>query len=539
MNDDLSFRSGAEPSADSLDVRTRDRGTALPLVMVITIVLGALVVSISAYATTNLRYGHVTADRSDRLSAADAGMRYAIDQLKLRNAACIIDTTLTELPAADVDFNEATATVRCQRIAGAVEAIQAWAAVITGEGTPTGHLISTQGGNSQPKILGGPVYMSRVNSTAFDLGPVLEIENGSLYYYDGGACTSPVLKSAPNPPIPGQTILPSALRFTPDLIFGPICTRRPWTELFPSPAVAPALSAAEFPTRRGDLPIGAPSLPPGIEGGYELLGSGNNTCHVFHPGRYVTPPDSSSTGSYFRTGDYLFDLPDSNAVVEIRQGTATAGRPNPVTTKPATNEIPPNAHCATAQSNDPAPPNQFGATFYLAGSSRIQVLNQGSLEIHARQQERSFVSIHALCDPAQGWCTEAGPAPPSTLRSPASTDRNIVLTSSGNNRELVAHGMIYAPLAQMEFGNVTNTAVQKLYGGLVIARLILQSSASAQNFEIAVPTSPITSHIELTSTAVKNGETSIRAVVEYRPYEENIAQRIAVNSWRVCDTPDC
>jgi hypothetical protein len=38
---------------------------------------------------------------------------------------------------------------------------------------------------------------------------------------------------------------------------------------------------------------------------------------------------------------------------------------------------------------------------------------------------------------------------------------------------------------------------------------------------------------------VKNGETSIRALVEYRPYEKEIDDRIRVNSWRVCETSAC
>ena len=45
----------------------RDSGTALPLVLVLSVILAVLVTSISTYAATNLRYGVSTADRSDRL----------------------------------------------------------------------------------------------------------------------------------------------------------------------------------------------------------------------------------------------------------------------------------------------------------------------------------------------------------------------------------------------------------------------------------------------------------------------------------------
>lgn len=514
--------------------RVTDEGSALPLVLVLTVSLSLVVLAIASYVTTNLKYAQVTADRSDRLSAADAGMRYAIDQLKLRNAACIIDTVEAQLPRAEVDFNGANATITCQRISGSAEAIQAWAAVMTGVGVAPGqHLISTQGGNSQPKVLGGPVYMSRVTPQSFDLGPVLEIENGSLYYFDGGACTTAVSK----------TQLPASLVFSPDLIYGPICTKQPWTQLFKSPLVPAYVSTASFPERFGHLPISEPG------GSYEIQGN----CRVFHPGRYTTPPDLNAQDAYFLSGDYVFDLPDGNATIDIRQGTVTAGRINPVTTPANAAEIPPIGDCAVAQAADPGASPSLGqgdpngATWYLAGRTTIQILNQGSLEIHGRRQGNSFVSVQALCSPSAhpAWCESGATRPDgtplvSTLTAPAGTPTsNIAYTSSGNNRELVAHGIVYAPLAQMEFGNVSNNAVQKLLGGLVLSRLVLQSSASAMNFEIAVPTSPITAEILLTSTATKNGATSIRSVVEYRPYEGEIADRIRVNSWRVCETSTC
>jgi hypothetical protein len=116
---------------------------------------------------------------------------------------------------------------------------------------------------------------------------------------------------------------------------------------------------------------------------------------------------------------------------------------------------------------------------------------------------------------------------------------NLVLTQSGNNKEMVAHGLIYAPLAQMEFGNVSNTAIQKMLGGLVLSRAVLQSSTSATNFEISVGGNPIDADVMLTSTAVLNGRTTqIRAVVEYRPLNAT-GNRVKVSSWRVCAVAGC
>jgi hypothetical protein len=54
-----------------------------------------------------------------------------------------------------------------------------------------------------------------------------------------------------------------------------------------------------------------------------------------------------------------------------------------------------------------------------------------------------------------------------------------------------------------------------------------------------VPTSPITAEILLKSTAAKDGQTAVQAVVEYRPYEPNIDDRVRINSWRVCAQAVC
>jgi hypothetical protein len=43
----------------------------------------------------------------------------------------------------------------------------------------------------------------------------------------------------------------------------------------------------------------------------------------------------------------------------------------------------------------------------------------------------------------------------------------------------------------------------------------------------------------LTSTATKNGTTTIRSVIDYRPFTDSLTDRVAINSWRVCETAVC
>jgi hypothetical protein len=498
------------------------------MVLIMSSVIALVVVSLASYTISSLSYGQVTENRSDQLSAADAGMRYAIDQLKLRNAGCILDTQEALLPGVQADFNGATATVTCERITSGFEGIQAYAAVMTGEGLAgSTSLLSSQSG-SNAKVLGGPVYMTRVDSDAFELTPPVNIEDGPLLYHDtSGAVPCSSVKAS---------TMPSQLVFEPELIFGPVCVSVAWTDLFDSPSV-PNLTT---------LPVldGTEEIPdPG--GSYTDVSTAGG-CRIFEPGWYTTPPDMSGEDVYFKSGDYLFDFPAGNNEFLVRQGVVTAGTINPLTT--SANEIPNTNACNQAQAADAVAhaaivPERFGATFYFTGKSHINVATQGSLEIHTRLQGATdYVSVQTLCNPAEVWCNadgDGGTGAWSTLTAGGS-DPNFLFTDSGNNKEFVANALVYAPLAQIEFGNVSNTATQKMLGGLIVSRLVLQSSTSATNFEISVPTSPITAEIQLTSTATKNGgSTSIRAVVEYRPYEADIDGRIRVNSWRVCETSGC
>jgi hypothetical protein len=232
---------------------------------------------------------------------------------------------------------------------------------------------------------------------------------------------------------------------------------------------------------------------------------------------------------------------------EIDGGVVTFGHPHPLVA--TTNEQPTSVQCVTQQDADRATGSKPGATIYLANSSHIEVRNHGTLEIHARKQQDFYVSVQALCSPAPNtWCRSVSDGAPagwhggdgnlgnghaSTLSTSTSSDK-ILFTKEGNNKEFIAHGYFYAPLAKAEFGNATSSAEQKLLGGIVIGKVHLQASASATNFEIAVPTSPMTGRVEVTSTAVKNGTTRIKAILEFRYDQEDPDDRVRVNSWRVC-----
>lgn len=544
----------------------RDCGVALVLVLVLVVVLGGVVLGVASYSTSSLRYGQVAEARSDRLAAADAGMRYALDQIKLRSRGCVWDDAVHTLPGITSDFNGASASVDCQRITTGLDDIQLFAAVMTGEGVPlTGgdaFLLNSQGG-SLKKVLGGPVYMERIDAAAFDFDSAataagVDIKDGPLLYFDPTVNCTPVKPSVVVARANGK------LSFTPDLVYGPECLNQSWKQKFSSPYITRDLSL--LPVRDGTTPTAIPSVALGSvtaaslsaalvsatpESYFDVTGSGG--CRVFIPGRYTTPPATNNKDAYFMSGDYVFDLPNGDPTVVARQGIITAGKINPHVAG-AINERPNTPACLAIQALDPAPVGEEGATFYFAGRSNIRIETNGALEIHARQQGVNFVSVQTLCKTKGSgggdWCRDPvvgvgfggdgglGVAKQSTLN--ATTTAEILYTNSGNGKEFIAHALFYAPLAEAEFGNVSHSAIQKMMGGLAVAQLILQSATSATNFEIAVPTSPITGKVLVVSTATKDGgTTSIQAVVQYRPYESDVDDRIRINSWRVCENSTC
>jgi hypothetical protein len=570
------------------DVRSRtqsrrDSGLVLPLTLVVVFILGVVVVAIVNYGTSNLRYGRVAEEKSDQLAASDAAMRYAVDLLRVGAAPCIYTTQAVQLPALASQFNGATGSVRCDTIAGGLGNIRDYAMAITGENVPTGFLISTQGG-SIAKELTGPVFVDRVVG-AFDLSTNagINVKRGLLLYTD--ATPSCVSISKWYAGAPAGSTLPKDVTFEPDFQFGPQCVPTKWYDhfnAFDEPPIASDILS--LPIRDGGVVGTIAGTPSGVTSAWAggpinaLPGYNRDTsdCYVFEPGRYIRPPVvPSNRSAYFKSGTYWFDFRTPTvaapvgmtlanwpwaAASESRMGFnkafVTAGRRTTMTS-----ELP-LGDCASAYGADmPASSTAGGATFYMSGKAHIEILNQGALEIFPALRGTDDVAIHALCSqtPIAGqypatnsegsWCHQSaatfGASPfPSTLVAPASnstgtTNPSLVYTDPGNNREMVSHGLIWAPLAQMEFGNVTNSAIQKMKGGLVLARAVLQSSTSAENFEIGVSASSVDSTIRLTSTGAKDGYTTeIRAIAEIAA-NASYADAVALNSWRVCEGANC
>ncbi len=449
----------------------------LPMAMFLGIILAFVVTATATYSATTLRYSRVVEDRADRLAAADGGMRYAMEKLRLFQTLCTTKVAAngytTVVPPS---INGATISVTCDRVGTLLADIQGWAIVVTGAGVPSGSAIfKTQGGNGMTKSFGGPVFVA--DKDRLDMGAPAEIKDGDLWYS----------KSLCPTPAPDVTI--TNLSFSPDFLRGGLCTTQTWTTLF-----------------------SAPTLPtvPGVPLAPVTTASG---CKVFFPGKYTSAPVTAPE-NYMVSGNYYFEDVTWNITDTVVAGaadTAANGDGRFLTS---------NA-CAGIDKQPGFEGTGSGATFILGGSSRIYVGVKGGLEILRRRQGTVAVSVQAVDTTGGGYLA-------STVDY--ASGASIYESKSGNNSDVAIHGLWWTPNGKVVLGNVTNTANGQFLGGVVGAYVEVQASASVSALNIRVETSPYVGKVLLVSTATKNGKSnSIRAIVDFQPD----TGFLAINSWRV------
>lgn len=570
---------------------TTDRGSVLPIVLVVSVILAVVVVGVVEYGTANLRYSKVTERRSDQLAAADAAMSYAVNLIKIGAADCIFNDQTIDLPQLVETFNGATGSVQCTQTGGGLDSAGLFAMVLTGRGVPSStYLVSTSGGSV--KEFGGPLFMERVDAAAFSLtnNKGILLKRAPLIHYDG---------TAPQCQAISENVLDDDVDFDPDAIYGPLCTGDHWDNYGPGGAtfdeppinvsfdpiwVDPVTTGGAMEVYDGSQPSSyAATLPltddiadvdklVSVQGGYTDVVNAvtGDTCRVFEPGRYVRPPNVLNRSVFFKSGEYLFDFRTpsgtpssfqswalagiSDAEFELDKTTATAGRLDPGTGITAAI---PNTACQPFIDADTG--NGYGATFYFSGKAHMGLDTQAVIELMPRNQgttsEPLYVGLHALCDrsnPDDGsWCRNSPVFSPPTL-APAPSDRQapstpsasnpaLVWIKAGNVSEIVSNGLIYAPRAELEFRNVTNDAEVRLRGGAVIARATIDASASAENFEIGVASQDVDLDLYLiaTGTDIDGGITRIGSDVDLAYDEPDPDARLEILSWRVCEAASC
>jgi hypothetical protein len=479
--------------------RRRDRGTILPITLVIVVVLGAVVVALANYASSTLRYGRVVEQSADRLATADGALDNVLEAID-RNASLCTLTPLASQPGGYTfslltggdTINDIVPTVTCRALGGDVTGVEEYALVLTGDpgiGTRVDALLEARGSTTPRKVIDGPVYMAQPPSQSvpsLTLSAPLTIQNGDLWY------SKPSCPDGPDPDV-SVTMYPSG---TQNLLITPAgygfrCIEAPnWQSLFqaarPSEAAVSSLAAAPAPT-------------PDTDG-----------CLVWKPGRYVGPssiaPLSTSDYHYFESGNYYFEnVGDFN----VTDSFVLFGAPGD--TGPSIPAHHPDAladnKCQVAWGNDP---DEGGATVFVGGDSRFSVDANGALEISGRSQGGRLVSLHALE-------TTAVPSDRHGDFGGTSGSPRLVRVSSGGNKEIAFEGLVWAPYGSFLLDNVSNDAVAALTGGAVISEIIFQAPASATNLVIGAGGTAGPRQLEITSSATSpdGGTTRSRTVITY------------------------
>ena len=228
-----------------------------------------------------------------------------------------------------------TVDITCTKGSNGIGDIKAWAIIVTGEGVPNGQpMWSSQGGGGQTKLLGGPVWITDPGRS--DLKSPVELEDGDIWYYRSD-CTSPSLT------------LESNLTFTPEYR-GTICVDEPWTAVYTAPVIGtvPATGDQSATDRRRIRMHG-------------VLARSLHECAAL------------GTNTYFKSGNYYFE----NVTLDVTNATVTAGWAD--SSSWGDQQFVTNAKCDGARRRrQQGSGSTSGATFYLGGTSKIEIGNKGS-----------------------------------------------------------------------------------------------------------------------------------------------------------------
>jgi hypothetical protein len=451
-----------------------DRGSILPLVLVVSVVLSAVVVAVATYTTAELRYSKVSEDRAGRVASAQGAMDDALEQLSLRSSLC---ATAAGASGIDVPFPETVngndVVVTCRIVGGALPPADGWAIVVTGEGAPDDSSPTfefTLGG--KPEI-NGPVFLSDPARSTFSQ-PTTIVE-GDVWYPDA-ACAETASGDG------GVQYTRSSLALA-NLGFDPssrglYCVNRSWDGLFGATlSISPDVA-----TYAGGSNAAYFNRPPVL----------NGSCRVFEPGYYTSLPLGNN--NYFKSGDYVFaDL----GLVSLQGKKVTMGQIDREQ-YPAID----NSACDNARVTDP---DKGGATLYTRGSTRIESRANSGFEVSGRRQGAAVVALHVL-DSSIGYSTP------------------LLAANNGAQKEVSLQGLLWAPYNSLVFDTVPAQKAAVLRGGAVVASFRGGVSAAAVGFVIEVPTSKSSTRLLLESVATDNrASNTVRVVADYRPSTGEVA----------------
>lgn len=465
-----------------------DEGAILVLVLLFLLVIGGTISVVVTQATTSLSNTNVVRNNAVKVYTADAGVEAGIQLLRQDPTLCpnsaAMQQTITALSSTAIPSAAApnpptpSLTVTCQVEAGTSGGANGFAAITTD--TASTDSLSTQGGSALPTV-DGPVYAG--NWLASGANAIsLAVRGGNAYESpNGGACTPP-------------GVAPAGLSVTPKPPFSFRCQN-------PMGAVSPlALGNAVPHVLPPYSTLTTRSIAPSVVG----------TCSLFLPGRYValTPTALTLTAdNYFASGVYYFENITINVSASAVGGSmslvggspASFGNPSTreeVINRTAGSATSPCSSDGAAKLVDPTlDTTATGVTWILGGSSRVIVSpGDSQLELFSSKDAAGVAQPSLIAVPA-------GSTSYATSSVTYASGTPLFYEDSGASPQAALHELVWAPNAQIQFNNTTNTEGSRLGGGVVAGHLTLQNSSSANGFAISVRNQPTTRIVRVTATA--------------------------------------
>lgn len=523
-----------------------DDGALLVLALIFILLIALAITGVLAETTTTFGKASVVRQYVTKRYAADAGLRYALQQLRANPTLCQAPGTPNNAfnpldpPASFLSSSGNTApqnqpfpkvSVKCTIDSGQPLFGANGYALITHSTDPaTGMTASLS--NAQVPI-SGPVFLGS--------DPALDhpAQNLSLSITKGDVFTF-MTDSTTCPPEPTKMTIQTGYGWK-CIPFGDPVPDAPVPTLPPSSTYVANLPA------RGPDPIATPAP----------------NCSVFAPGKYengihlnpgVNPPGNGGFQpgqNYFGSGVYYF----KNTTIDLTKGTIFGGMPRTDTTKYPGPIIPAESSDLGAHNDGSACANDnlqglsglvsgTGVKFILAGTSQLLVDNpQAFMELYARwapdqatadTEGTQGVSVMSVDSPAPSGWTAYTPGGLTSLCFGVGTASG----GGGSTLGLSVHGLVYLPTCQTVLRN--NLDVSNFSGGLDLGSLSISSSTNIANFHISVLQVSVPRKMTIVSTAQATDSsgnlisTSVERTVTGTAHltVDNSAQTVTVNSWR-------
>lgn len=472
--------------------RRSERGSAVIMALVFTVVVSLVVVSLLGLVQVNLRTTQVVRTHTSQLYAADAGLAHAIEMMRLDRTICPVEG-VGGTPLGPIEVNGIEVQLSCRTESGSSSGANGWA--IIAHGAP-GIYTAIANNDEGAKSVTGPVYAVAFDD--YESGGNLEILDGWAREQQGGnGCVDDADAPA------GLTVQNPPYNF--DCLEG--------VSVPPDPA--------------HDLPR---SIPPevtdvdgidiSIDDPEDVL---DGTCRVFTPGTYRVSPilidldPQDPHGNYFESGIYYFE---NVGVLQIRKQVVIGGQQS--SSETSVRRTP--SSCDLYEERPAV--EGTGVRWILGGTSSMDVATDGTIELFSRadgpaEEGTSGISLQAIGSAEDGWVES----------EPTSFEERLLDVANGQNTDFAAHGMLYAPGSNIHFFAANDSQAQ-LRGGAVVETITLGAASRAFGLVVSARTSPEVRTVVVTATAAGVDDAvdvTAEAVVRFSNNEQRSLQ---IESWR-------